>query len=139
MLSMTLTVDAVVKASPPSTLAGGTISFFTPGAPLAQGVHSAVVTAVDKAGNTSSLSWSFTVDSIFPTASLRAPLDLTWTANSSPLIWASTADLNFQNATITVEGASQPFAYNGVSLTITPSVSFGSDGLEARIDPDGHR
>ena len=83
------------------------------------GFNAVTLTAKDKAGNTLTKSWVFTYDGTAPVIGAPSPADLS--AGPNALVHVPLSDAHFQDATITVNGASDGFAFDGVTLTRTGS------------------
>lgn len=64
---------------------------YTPSSPLSDGTHTIKLTVVDKAGNTSSASWSFTIDTLPPVVKITSHKPGTF-VNRSPVLISGTVD-----------------------------------------------
>lgn len=74
---------------------------YTPASPLSDGVHTVKIIVVDKAGNTSSASWSFTVDTLPPIVKITSHKAESF-VNRSPVLITGTVD--DPKARVTVSG-----------------------------------
>jgi Bacterial Ig-like domain/Glucodextranase, domain B len=78
-----LKLDGVVVTSS-STVSATGISY-RPAAALGQGVHTVALSVPDTASNTANVTWAFTVDSLAPTITAQAPLNIVNAAPNSAI------------------------------------------------------
>ena len=117
--SIVVTLDGA-DVSALATFAGGRVSY-TPGAPLGFGLHTASVTAADRAGNqASAVTWSFAVaDELAPAVTYRRPLP------GSTATGAETIAFDVSDAGTGVDPASLQVTVDGSDVTSWGSFSAG--------------
>ncbi len=95
---------------------------FTPSVRLPQGVHIVSLTVTDKAGNSSTESWRFTVYTGMPVISAMTPQD-TLLADGRPVIAASYQDGGDASIAPGIDMASVRLSVDGVDVTAQAQVS----------------
>lgn len=78
---------------------------FAPSAPLANGAQLLEVVAGDRAGNTTTRTRAFTVDTLSPTLTLRAPLIPARTSEARPAAYFSVVDMSAIATTCAIDAA----------------------------------
>ncbi|MHA1229142.1 MAG: Ig-like domain-containing protein [Candidatus Helarchaeota archaeon] len=126
--SITLTVESSVV----SHNWNGTHVIYTPGSAFADGqVINVDLDASDNAGNAmATYSWSFTIDISAPSASNEKPVNNGYTNDSTPTITVALSDslsgIDSSTITMTVEGSTVSYSWNGTHVSYTPSSAFAN-------------
>jgi methionine-rich copper-binding protein CopC len=134
-----LTVDGVnVTAVSTATATGIT---YTPANNLSAGNHTAQLTIVDLAGNSTQSSWTFTIDTAGPTISNQAPAVNAILSNGKPTISAQYSDsngaINPSNVTLTLDGtnvtAQASVTATGISYTPITNLTEGAHTATLKV------
>ncbi|MHA1789269.1 MAG: hypothetical protein ACTSXT_08580, partial [Candidatus Helarchaeota archaeon] len=134
------TISMQVEGSPVATTWDGTTVSYSGGSFSDGQVVDVSVTASDNAGNTmSAYTWSFTVDLSPPSASNPSPANNSYTSDSTPTITVDLADslsgVNASSITLTVEGNTVSYSWDGSTVSYTPTTPF-NDGQIINVDLD---
>ena len=101
---------------------------FTPPTALSDGVHTASVTARDRAGNSATQTLTFSIDTESPTISITSPTENSFVDDTTPTITFTVNEANQHNVTLTLNGTNNTLQIESSGVySFTPSSAL-SDG-----------
>ncbi|MGE5578110.1 MAG: Ig-like domain-containing protein [Syntrophothermus sp.] len=118
---------------------------YLPASPLPQGANTVALTAIDRAGNTSTLTtWSFTVDTVPPSVEASVPAPETVVDNPNTRIAARISDATPTTYTFKVAGrdVTSETTINGEEVSYLPAVPLPSGRVAVEVvavDAAGNR
>lgn len=92
---------------------------------LSEGAHSCNITISDEAGNSTTLNYSFVIDTTAPTVTITSPPDGLSTSKSSVVLSGSILDTN-PSSTLTINGVN---ISNPANFSATVTLSYGSNAF----------